>query len=94
MLLPLSQSPLSTILFSCADDAINGATAPSQLLDLSSHISIKVRALLFQVERDLTSDRIQIIWLPSDFSSLGSFKVFRYVCCITGVDCWFQHGLF
>lgn len=62
MPLPLSQPPLNTILFPCVDDTINGAVTPNQLLDPNSHISIKVRALMFQVERDLTSDMIQIIW--------------------------------
>ena len=74
MPLPLCQPPRNTTLFPCVDDAINGVAVSSQLLAPSSPVSIKVRALLFQVERDLTSDTIQVIWLPSDCSSLGSFK--------------------
>lgn len=74
MPLPLRQPPCNTILLPSADDARNGVAVSSQLLDPSPPISIKVRALLFQVERDLTSDTIQVIWLSSDCSSLGSLK--------------------
>ena len=44
MPLPLSQPLLNTILFSCIV-AINGAMVPNQLLDPSSPISSKDRAL-------------------------------------------------
>lgn len=74
MPLSLSQPPLDTMLSPCVDDAINGATVPNQLLDPSSHSAIKVRALSVPSGKGLTSHTIQIICLPSDSSSLGSFK--------------------